>query len=100
MMQAHYPESFEREAGCTEAEWLMWLPGAVGEARLQLAPGGASVEWEAGLLQLTWHALEPRRIALIRVPRLYVSFRFVNTPADARHRFMRHFDLFMQRGGG
>ena len=27
-MQSFYPENFEREMGCTEAEWLMWLPRA------------------------------------------------------------------------
>jgi hypothetical protein len=30
-MQAYYPECFEREMGCTEADWLRWLPQAVGE---------------------------------------------------------------------
>ena len=27
-MQAHYAEAFEREMGCTEADWLAVLPGA------------------------------------------------------------------------
>ena len=30
-MQSAYAERFEREMGCTEAEWLMWLPAAIGE---------------------------------------------------------------------
>ena len=28
-MQDFYAERFEREMGCTEAEWLMWLPACV-----------------------------------------------------------------------
>ncbi|TXT33069.1 MAG: hypothetical protein FD135_5564, partial [Comamonadaceae bacterium] len=30
-MQAFCPERFERDMGCTEADWLRWLPQAVGE---------------------------------------------------------------------
>ena len=30
-MQSAYAERFEREMGCTEAEWLMWLPAAIGD---------------------------------------------------------------------
>ena len=29
-LQASYPERFEREMGCTETEWLRWLPRAMG----------------------------------------------------------------------
>jgi hypothetical protein len=54
-----------------------------------------------GKLRLQWRPLPPRRIALIRMPRLHVSFRFdPGIGADTRVRFMRRFDLFMQRGGG
>jgi hypothetical protein len=40
-MQDFYPERFEREMGCTEAEWLMWLPQAVGEHHWKLQTGTA-----------------------------------------------------------
>ena len=30
-MQSHYPGHFERDMSCTEAEWLRWLPQAIGE---------------------------------------------------------------------
>ena len=33
-MQSFYPERFERDMACTEAEWLSWLPRAVGDTRL------------------------------------------------------------------
>ena len=99
-MQAHYAATFDREAGCTEREWLMWLPAAVGDCPMELRPGGADVQVNGGRLQLDWQVLPPRVIALVRMPRLAVSFRFSEVPEQRRHAFMRRFDLYMQRGGG
>lgn len=92
---------FEREHGCTEAEWLGWLPGAVGPHSLSLGPGpSATVRIGPGQLCLHWTVLPDRRIALIRLPRLAVQYAFGDLPDESRHRFMRYFDLYMQRGGG
>ena len=30
-MQSFYDERFERDMGCTEADWQRWLPDAIGE---------------------------------------------------------------------
>ena len=35
-MQSFYEERFEREMGCTEAEWLGWLPNAIGDHHWKL----------------------------------------------------------------
>ena len=35
-MQTHYDEHFDREMGCTEAEWLGWLPQAAGSHAVQI----------------------------------------------------------------
>jgi hypothetical protein len=95
------PQSFEREQGCTEAEWQRWLPGAVrGHALSQPAPGQARVAIEGGTLHLGWTVLPPRQIALMRMPRMAVVYRFEGVDADARSRFMQYFDLYLQRGGG
>ena len=83
-MQPDYPAAFERDTNGTEAEWLARLPGACA----------------GGTLELAWTALPPRRIALLQMPRMAVRFRFEGVDAPARERFMRHFDLYMQRGGG
>ncbi|WP_293998891.1 hypothetical protein [Sphaerotilus sp.] len=101
-MIGHYAAAFERDQGCTEAEWLAWLPGAVrGHALTLPASGGvARVDIDGGVLDLTWHPLPPRQIALVRLPRLAIGFRFTGVDEDARQRFMRYFDLYMQRGGG
>ena len=53
-----------------------------------------------GALGLTWQVAEPRVVALVRLPRLIVNFRFAGLDDAQRYTFMKRFDLFMQRGGG
>lgn len=94
-------EAFEREYGCTEADWLRCLPEAVRSHPLRPGPAGsAEVSIGDGALQLDWGVLPERRLGLARLPRLRVSFRFRSVDAAARQDFMRYFDLSMQRGGG
>lgn len=99
-MQSFYPERFERDMATTEAEWLTALPRALGEHAFVLGEGQAQVQIGAGHLQLHWHALPPRVIALLRMERLAVQFVFVGVQEAARQHFMKRFDLTMQRGGG
>lgn len=100
-MPSAYPAEFRREHGLTEADWLATLPGAVrGGALARPGPGEAVVAVGPGTLTLRWQRLPPRQIALIRLPRLAVHYRFDGVDDAARHGFMRYFDLFMQRGGG
>jgi hypothetical protein len=99
-MQSRYEENFDREMGCSEREWLTWLPGAVRGRAVELSAGKASVAIGGGHLDLAWQTLPPRRIALMSMPRLAVQFRFSDLSSEERFAFMRYFDLFMQRGGG
>lgn len=99
-MPSQDPDSFEREMGCTVAEWLGWLPAAIGERRWTRDGDVARVDFGQGTLTLQWRALPPRQIARLQLPRLWVAFRFEGLAADERARFMRRFDLYMQRGGG
>jgi hypothetical protein len=109
------PEAFDREMGCSEVEWLRWLPEATAPHRLSLHQGGATVfaatpmrevlgaslnAEQAMLLELTWKVLPARRIALLEISRLLVSFQFKGIDVQDRVDFMRRFDLTMQRGGG
>jgi hypothetical protein len=55
---------------------------------------------EGGQLTLRWTVLPERRIALVRLPRLRVDFRFEGVPLAARQAWLRRFDLHTQRGGG
>ena len=99
-MQSFYAERFERDMACTEADWLRWLPGAVGTHHWKLQAQAAGVRIGDGALGLKWQVAEPRVIALVRLPRLLVSFRFAGVDAAQRLAFMQRFDLYMQRGGG
>ncbi len=99
-MQAWYPPDFKREMGCTEAELLMWLPGAANGRPLKLMPRSADIAIDAGRLELAWRELPPRKIALLRMPRLAISFHFEDVGEEQRQAFMRYFDLYTQRGGG
>lgn len=101
-MQSYYPERFERDMGTSEGEWLTALPRALGEHayELELGAGQVRVHIGEGYLQLQWRILPPRVIALLRMQRLAVSFAFEGVEEDVRQRFMKRFDLTMQRGGG
>lgn len=97
---ASYTEAFEREHGCTEAEWLGQLPGAAEPHALTIEGAHARVSIGDGTLHLDWQALPPRRIALVTLPRLQVAYCFEGVDAPLRQRFMKRFDLYMQKGGG
>lgn len=66
-MQSYYPERFERDMGTTETEWLTALPRALGDHAIELGKGQARVHIGSGHLQLQWHPLPPRVIALLRL---------------------------------
>lgn len=99
-MQPDYPLHFVRDTGGTEAEWLARLVGACNEHSVEVGEHRARVAIGDGELSLQWGPLPPRRIALMNLPRLQVEFRFERLDDDGRRRFMRYFDLYMQRGGG
>jgi len=94
------PEVFQRDMACTEADWLRWLPQALGDCYFKLHEGRAGVRVGDGALGLKWLAVEPRVIAEVKLPRLRVEFRFGGVDAPSRQAFMQRFDLYMQRGGG
>ncbi|HVK33155.1 MAG TPA: hypothetical protein VM845_11720 [Burkholderiaceae bacterium] len=86
--------------GCTAEELRAWLPGASGDRGIAWRSDGADIGLDAGTVSIAWEALEPRRIALVTLPRLRVRFAATGVDAAAWQRFMRHFDLYTLRGGG
>jgi len=95
------PAVFEREYGCTQGEWLRWMPDAVhGHPSTQPRSESLLVCIGSGTLAIEWKVLAPRVIALIRLPRMAVHFDFRGVEPEARRVFMRRFDLHLQRGGG
>lgn len=96
------PPSFEREYGCTPAEWARWMREAVTEGRdvPTVAEGSLEQPVGAGRLRIRWQSLEARVIALVRLPRLAVHFHFDGVGDAERAAFMRRLDRQLQRGGG
>jgi hypothetical protein len=77
----------------------------MGQHTWQRSDQTASVEIKntdgsVGRMQVQWQDGTPRQIALMRIPRLLVSFQFEGLTDAQRYTFMRRFDLYMQRGGG
>ena len=99
-MQSDYAACFERDMGRTEAEWLGWLPAAVGNWPWQQVGQEVRVALAGGQLRIAWRPEAPRLIGLIRIPRLIVQFSFSSLNGEQRRDFMKRFDLYMQRGGG
>lgn len=99
-MQSFYPAWFEREMGCTEAEWLSWLPRAMGAHPHQRVSQSATAQIGTGRLVINWQVVEPRALGAFRLPRLRVRFEFSDLGDDERFTFMKRFDLYTQRGGG
>ncbi len=92
--------------GFTAADFVSCLPEAFRpavaepEVSRDKASGTLSVQLESGVAYLRWHALPPRAIALMRVPRLQVHFDFSAIADEERQRVLARFDLGMLRGGG
>ena len=64
-MQSSYPDRFEREMACTEAEWLRWLPQAIGTHVWTMGGDAADVRIADGALMV---ALQPtNRFARIEI---------------------------------
>lgn len=86
--------------GCTEAEWLGWLPAALGEHDWQRDGARVEVCIAQGSLRIAWQPAPPRVLGSARIPRLLARFSFAGLDERQRYTFMKRFDLYMQRGGG
>lgn len=102
MTPQHVPERFERVMGCTAQELRAWLPVALPQAELEVESSApqAQARFGDGALTITWQSLSPRRIALLEIPQLGVTFQYIGLGDDRRREIQRRFDLATQRGGG
>lgn len=88
--------------GCTASELVSWLPRALPVAELATdVTGQRNVAiWVGGSMELRWITLPPRRIALLEIPQLQVTFAYTGLNDEARYRIQKCFDLQTHRGGG
>ena len=89
-----------RDMGCTRAEFISWLPGATRQAPFQIDGEVVTVMTHGGRVQISLEEKPPRRIALIALPVLGVTFYFRDLDELTRNDFIAHFDLYTRRGGG
>lgn len=97
-----HPAQFEREMGCLAEDFRGWLPGASRFAPIRWMQSDAAEVGlpGAGSLRLSWSTLPNRRLGLVSLPRLLVTFDFGSASSQQRDDYMRYFDLYTQRGGG
>jgi hypothetical protein len=89
-----------REMGCTRAEFMAWLPGATRRAPVEIRGEVVTIATHGGRVQISLEQKPPRRLALIELPVLGVTFCFRGLDESARDDFLAHFDLYTRRGGG
>lgn len=92
--------TLQREMGCTREEFVRWLPGATRHAPLHVDTDKAVAQAGAARIEISFTPAPPRRIALVSMPVLKVSFRFSGADASTYRAFMAYFDLYTKRGGG
>lgn len=94
------PIELTREMGCSVAEFERWLPGATRHAPIERSGMMHRVQLEEGSVEIVLEEQPCRRIALMVIPVLRVTFRFHELDAPQRAAFLRYFDHYTRRGGG
>lgn len=98
------PQRLDREMGCTEADFLRWLPGATRHAPVEAALVNGQTRYrvtvDGGTVEILLQPAPSRRIAALSLPVLKVSFRFLGLDAHQRASFLDYFDHYTRRGGG
>ena len=67
---------------------------------MQISADKALVRAGDMTVEISFVQAPPRRIALVSMPVLQVSFRFSGKGTSAYREFMAYFDLYTKRGGG
>ncbi len=104
MFRQDLSQPFRRVMGCNASELAAWLPRALPGASLAIeadaAGGSCRASFSDGELLIEWRCLEPRRIALLRLPQLDVGFCYSGLEPARRAAIQSYFDRATQRGGG
>lgn len=89
-----------REMSCTRAEFIAWVPGATRQAPCKIDGDMVTVITHGGRVQILVEEQPPRRMGLLALPVLGVTFCFHGLDEPARDDFLVYFDLCTRRGGG
>ena len=95
-MQSFYDERFERDMGCTEADWQRWLPDAIGEhhwKRQERTVGVRMIRDKLVIDTGVWPWGRPKRavISYTGIRKGFAGVRFIERSQqefDANERFL------------
>ena len=93
-------EEVRREMGCTRVEFIGWLPGATRQAPSRIDGDLVTIMTHGGRVQIVLEEKPPRRMGLMALPVLGVTFSFRGLDQPGRDDFLTYFDLYTRRGGG
>ncbi len=91
---------FEKNMGITYSDFFRLLPKAMGEHPYTINGSVVNAEVDSGKLTISLGEQQERRIALMRIPFVIVSFDFDSVNDEGIEAFVQQFDLHFQRGGG
>jgi len=86
--------------GVTHADFFRLLPSAMHNHLYKINGHTVHAEIADGTLDIAMGEQQVRRIALMAIPFVEVSFHFRGVSPEQQAAFKAHFDLRFQRGGG
>jgi len=89
-----------REMGYQQAEFMRTLPAALHGYPHTIEDGLIRVQLPSGELHITLGEQQQRRIALLSLPWLPVTFDYGAIPEPEFRTFLQQFDLYFRKGGG
>lgn len=93
-------QSFSRELGLTYAEFYRSLPPAIAHRPFTVEDDCVRIELQPGTVTIQLGPQKYRTIASLKIPYVEVQFTFSSMSPSQRQRFMQHFEVHFQRGGG
>ncbi|MEG3617543.1 hypothetical protein V5T82_03650 [Magnetovibrio sp. PR-2] len=92
--------TFSKDMQLTRPEFEKRLSKDVAGFRWRMTPNGAEGEQGPQKVVIELKELEPRRIAMIVLPRCQVEFSFEGMDEGDTKAFIHKFDQVFQKGGG
>ncbi len=91
---------FDKNMGITHSDFFRLLPKAMGDHPYTIDNNTVNADVDGGKLTISLGKQQERRIALMCIPFVIVSFDFNSVGDESVEAFVQHFDLHFQRGGG
>lgn len=90
----------ENEMGYTHADFFRLLPSAMGANPYEINGLEVNCTLPSGTLKITLGEELERRLVLVVMPYIHVTFEYKNVSDADRERFIKYFDLRFMKGLG